>query len=67
MPKPKIPIRLILRLIPAIIAGIVELVEAMGEDSPGGKKITRDEAEEVVQAIIDKIRPVVMAELVERD
>ena len=63
MAKTKLPIGLILRLIPAIVAGLTELADAMAKDSPGGKKVTKAEAIDIAEAVAEKIKPIIVAEL----
>ena len=59
----KLNLRFIGKLIPALLAGVEEAAHAMRKDSEGGKKITKEEGEAIVQAIAAKLRPVVLEEL----
>ena len=63
MGKRQIPIRLILRLIPAIIKGVSGLAEAASKDSDGGKRITKAEAQDVAEDVLDTLRPILIEEL----
>jgi hypothetical protein len=60
---PKIPVRLVFRILPAVLAAVEEIVEAVAKDSDGGKKITPDELRDIAEAAADKLKPVLAAEL----
>lgn len=57
--NPKV-LKLLFTLIPAIVAGVQELAEALDKDSDGGKKVTPDEADKIWVALKRKLKPIVM-------
>ena len=63
MAKVKIPVRFIFRLLPALIAAVEEITEAAHPDSDGGAKITKAEAKQIGEAVLDRLRPVIEREL----
>lgn len=50
------PLVFLWRIWPAIRAAIKEIDEALREDSPGGKKLTREEALELAAVVAAKLR-----------
>jgi len=64
--KVKINPRFLFKLFPAVIAAVEETVDAVHPDSEGGKKITKDELEDIVEAAASKFRDVLAGELASR-
>lgn len=61
----KIKPAIVFRIIGAAVAAGSEIADAAREDSPGGKRITPDEAEEVWAAFVRALKPRFLAALVE--
>ncbi len=60
----KVPwMRLVKVVLPAVWAAIGELAEAADPDSDEGKKITRAEAHDIAEAVIEALRPRLIAEI----
>lgn len=57
------PWPLIFKLVPALIAAIGDLTKALRKDSPGGKKVTADEASKIAAKILETLHPIVVAEV----
>ena len=50
------PLVFLWRIWPAIRAAIKEIDEALREDSPGGKKLTKEEALQLAAVVTSKLR-----------
>lgn len=60
----KFPIGVVFKLIPALTSALAELIQAAHKDSHGGKKITKEEADAIVEDLLEDLRPIVLAEVV---
>lgn len=55
------------KLLPAIGGLLEDLIEATRKESPGGKKVTKEERDDLVDAFLTKLRPVVLEELLKHE
>ena len=67
MARPKVPVGKVFRIITKVVRVIPEVIEAIDEaddpDSPGGKKITAEEALNIATIVGEAVAEVVIGEL----
>lgn len=64
MPKIRLPLALIVKLLPALTSALGSLIEAASVDSDGGKKVTKAEAKAITDELVERLRPVVLSEVI---
>ena len=65
MPKTASILDIIRRLLPALLAVVEAVVEARKRTSPGGRRITHDEAAVIARDALDRLLPEVVEVLVD--
>lgn len=53
------PWPIIFKLIPALIAAVSDLSAALRKDSPGGKKLTKEESKQIASELLRRLEPVI--------